>query len=233
MKKKLLYFILFAPTLLIAQLPKSMIVESKRSYFFEEYEGSPYLKDRYVAYDVINEKTGTFTGKLKYNIDLDAFEYKDGSKFYQIIKEAEIHIRNEDHFFYYCHFVSPRGSKREGYYVLLELHDQYRMYKRYTLDITEPEKSSGSTYGVEPGEIKQICTYYLEENGVIAELSQNEKDILELFSDKRIELAAYLKKEKLRLKKEEDLVRFIAKYNALKQSDNTTNKSLISKRQEE
>ena len=52
--------------------------------------------------------------------------------------------------------------------------------------------------------------------------------MLALFNDKEEELKKYFKKEKIRLGKEEDLIRLVARYNALKSSDSLASKSLLS-----
>ena len=58
--------------------------------------------------------------------------------------------------------------------------------------------------------------YYMEQNNKLTELPQSKKDILTVFSDQEDALKQYMKDEKIKLKKAEDLVKFIAKYNSLK-----------------
>jgi len=47
----------------------------------------------------------------------------------------------------------------------------------------------------------------------------HKKDILTVFNDKEGEIKEYLKKAKIRIRKEEDLIRLVARYNAIKSSD--------------
>lgn len=220
--------IVILPTLLFGQLPESLIQKNDQVYLFDEYNGSIYLTDRYKKATVIDEQSGSIDTKLKYNIYLDAMEYRYDSKFYSVLKKPIVHIRIMDHMFYYCNFQTARGLDRSGYYALVESQEKYRIYKQYTLKITEPKKGSGSSYGVDPGTIKRITTYYLEENNVILNLSQDKVKLLETFRDKENELAVYLKTKKIRLKKEEDLVQLVAKYVALKNIDNDNSKNLLS-----
>jgi len=73
-------------------------------------------------------------------------------------------------------------------------------------------------------------SYFLEENNIIVELPLDKKEILiTAFSDKSDELKQYIKKEKIKLKKEEDLVRLVAKYNALKNLSSSPSNGLLSK----
>ncbi|GAA4276960.1 hypothetical protein GCM10022259_16840 [Aquimarina mytili] len=182
---------------------------------------------RYKESSVIDEKSGTFDAKLKYNIFTDALEYNQGSKFFEVVKSPTIHARIDGDYFYYCNFKSTRGLKRDGYYVLVELNDKYRIYKRFTLKIKEPSQNT-LTQIEEAGQLKMITTYFVEEDGMIMELPMNKKDMLATFSDKENELKEYLKKEKIRLKKEEDLIRLVARYNALKSADSSPSQSLLS-----
>ncbi|MEW7293102.1 hypothetical protein [Aquimarina sp. 2304DJ70-9] len=227
MKKILLLFFLIISSTLLAQLPRSLLKSSQRVSTFDEYDGTLYMKARYKESSVIDEKAGAFDAKLKYNIFTDALEYNQGSKLFEILKSTTIHARIDGDYFYFCEFKTTRGLKREGYYVLVELNDKYRIYKRFTLDIKEPSKNT-LTQIAEPGVLKMITTYYVEEEGKIMELPMNKKDMLAIFSDKENELKEYLKKEKIRLRKEEDLIRLVARYNALKSTDSSPSQSLLS-----
>jgi len=112
---------------------------------------------------------------------------------------------------------------------LIELTDQYRIYKRLTLDITDPEEKGPVSSGITaPGNVKTITTYYIEESGIIMELPMNKKGLLATFSDKQNELKEYIKKGKIRVRKEDDLIRLVARYNALKSDETSQNRSLLS-----
>jgi len=224
----LLLFILISPAL-FAQLPRSLMKSAEKITLFEEYDGSMYMKSRYKESSVIDEKSGTYDTKLKYNIYTDALELVQGSKYYEVAKSPTVHARIDGDYFYYCEFKNQRGLSRDGYFILVELNDKYRIYKKLTLDIKDPEKKQRINSGLgEPGQLRMVTTYFVEEGGTIVELPTNKKDMLATFSDKEQELGQYLKKEKIRLKKEEDLIRFVARYNALKSSDANPSQRLLS-----
>ncbi|TPN86022.1 hypothetical protein [Aquimarina algicola] len=231
MKKILLFLSLISSSLIFSQLPKSLLTPIEKTYTYDEYEGSIYMKGRYKESSVIDEKSGTYDTKLKYNILTDALEYTSNSELFEITKSAKIHARIDGDYFYYCNFETQRGMERDGYYILVELTDNYRIYKKYTLKITDPEPKKMVQAGTpEPGRLRTIITYLIEENGIIMELPMKKKDFLATFSDKEDELKQYLKKESIRFKKEEDLIRLVARYNALKNADATPSQSLLSNR---
>ena len=210
-----------------AQLPKSILKPVQRVSVFDDYDGTIYERLSYKISYVTDEISGNYTAELRYNIYTDAIEYKSDSNVYELNKRNTLSVRIEDDYFYYCEFRTDRGLKRDGYYVLVELNDTYRIYKKYELIIKEPQQNT-MTQLSEPGSIKQTTTYYLEERGTVVELPMKKKDLLSIFSDKENELEEYMKKEKIRLKKEEDLIRLVARYNAIKNMDDRSSKSLLS-----
>ncbi len=227
MKKIIFVSVLLTNFIFYAQLPQNILTPTQRVTDYDEYEGTVYLKTQYKEASVIDEKLGTIDAKLKYNIFTDALEYKEDKNLYNVYKTPTVHARIDGDYFYYCEFKSTRGTDRSGYYVLVELNDQYRIYKKYTLKIKDP-LSNEMTHTQYPGELRTVTTYYLEENNKILELPLNKKELLASFSDKEEELKSYLKKEKIRFRKEEDLIRLIAKYNALKIDNPTQTRSLLS-----
>ena len=192
------------------------------------------MKSRYKESSVIDEKSGTHDAKLKYNIYSDQLEFTTPSdELFAVTKSPTIHARIDGDYFYYCNFKNQRGLGKSGYYILVELNDKYRIYKKLFTEIVDPSVQSGMVKrageGSDIGKVKIQTAYYIEEAGVIMELPMNKKEMLATFSDKGQELEKYIKNEKIRLRKEEDLIRFVARYNALKSSGNPpSTRSLLS-----
>jgi len=219
--------ILVISPLLFAQLPTSLLEPVKGTAMFEDYEGSIYKTLGYKDASVIDEKSRTFDTKLRYNAYSDALEFKKGSDLFQLIKNTTSHARINGDYYYYCEFKTQRHIKKHGYYVLVELNEHYRIYKKYSVETIEPNSKGSSNGTATPGKIKMKTKYYLEERGVIMELPMNKKKILAVLNDKETQLKTYMKKEKIKVRKEEDLIRLVARYNALKSSGNTPSRSLL------
>lgn len=230
MRKILLFLCLALSSTIFAQLPRDLLNTTQKDYTFEDYDGSIYMTSSYKDANVIHEKSTTFDAKLRYNIHADALEYDSGSQLYELVKKPTIHARIDGDYFYYCDFEGQRGVDRSGYYILVELTDTYSIYKKLSLKIKEPRSGVGVGAPTEPGAVRMITTYYLEEAGVIMELPMNKNDMLATFNDKENELKEYIKKEKIRLRKEEDLIRLVARYNALKSSGSPSSQSLLTNR---
>jgi len=196
---------------------------------YDTYDGgeSVYLQTIFKKSQVIHEKSSTYNAKLRYNIHTDAIEYQTSKGAFRLNKAKDIHIRIGKDYFYYCNFKDHRGKKKEGYYVLVDHTDRYRIYKKYHVDITDPLLTNTRVLTAK-GVIRRATRYYLEEAQRIIELPLKRKEMLALFNDKTTELKTFIKKKKIRLRKEEDLMHFIAFYNALKANDSYLNQSLIS-----
>ncbi len=222
-------FLLISPVI-FAQLPASLIKLTESNDSFDDYKGSIYNTLGYTNASVINEKSGKYDVELRYNIFSDALEFKKGNELFNVIKSPTTHARISDEYFYYCEFTTRSGTKRHGYYVLVELNEHYRIYKRYILKIIEPRKSNSNISAeIEaPGNIIKQTKYYIEEEGAIMELPMKKKELLYVLGDEMDKLKAYIKKEKIRLRKEEDLIRLVSKYNAIKNTDPNQSRSLIS-----
>lgn len=230
MRNKLPLILFLTTSTLFAQLPQELLKTVQKTKVFESYTGSVYINKKYQNANIIAEKIGTYEASIRYNIFNDVLEYTEESKLYEIIKTPTTHVRIGNDYFYYCTFKNERGFNKHGYYVLIDLNEQYRIYKKYDLIVTEPKSMDADTGSAQIGKIKISETYYLEENGIIIDLPTKKSDLLVLFSDKKDELKEYIKKEKIKVKKKEGLIKLVAKYNALKNIDANPSRSLLSNR---
>ncbi|GAA3508677.1 hypothetical protein GCM10022393_20320 [Aquimarina addita] len=228
MKKILqITFLLISP-ILFAQLPQSLLKVAEEVPNFDEYTGSVYQTSNYKDASLIDEKSGTFEAKLKYNIYSDVLEFKNSSGTYEIVQNKTTHARIGEDYFYFCEFNDQRGRDKSGYYVLVELTDNYRIYKKYSINVVNPQKRNTPSGTDTPGKLAAETRYFLEQNNMIMELPMNKKEILIALSDKESELSNYIKKEKIKVRKEEDLIRLVSRYNALKSSSTGPSRSLLS-----
>lgn len=228
MKLKVPIFLLLISQSLFAQLPRELIEPTSFVNAFDEYEGSIYESLRFINASVVNEKSGTYEVRLRYNIFTDAIEYKKGDELYNIVKRPSVHARIGEDYFYFCNFKTQRGLKKNGYFILVELNENYRIYKKHILEFTEPGIKRSTLDAITPGKIRSLTNYYIEEKGILMKLPLDKKEILTVFQDKKEELQSYIKSEKIKLRKEEDLIRFVSKYSALKSIESNPSRSLLS-----
>ncbi len=227
MIRKLIFCtLLCVSTAVFAQIPDNLLSVTQEVTQYDEYEGSIYLNRKFSDSDFIDESSGTYSAPLRYNIFRDAIEFKDEDGLYALTLNEKVHVRIGQDFFYYCDFNDQRGRLVDGYFVLVEFNDQYSIYKKYEVRIKDPIKMDVHNGSPEPGEIRRKVTYFLEQNNVIMELPIDKKKILAALSGQADELKKYMKSEKIRLKKEEDLLKLVAKYNSLIHIDGKPNSML-------
>jgi len=224
-RKILQFLFLIISPVLFAQLPQSLVKSTEKITTYDQYDGSIYKSLRYKDATV-----GTFDAKLRYNAYTDALEFKKNKELFELVKNPTSHARIDGDYYYYCNFKTQRGISRKGYYVLVELNEQYRIYKKYDVTIIDPDKKGSVSGTSAPGEVIIKTVYYLEERGTIMELPMNKKKLLAALNDKEEELKKYIKKEKIKLRKEEDLIRLVSRYNGLKSSDSGPSRSLLTTR---
>lgn len=229
MKKFLLLIVLVTSLQGFAQIPQSLLEQHtyQSAFVFDDYLGSIYKTLSFEKGSVIEEKSSVFEDELRYNIDGDIFEYNFADTMYQIKKNPQIYVRIDDEYFYYCEFQTDNFLPVHGYYVLVDMNEDYSIYKKYTIKIKHPDKNGGPDGTATPGNLRMETTYYLEEDKFIKELPTNKGTALASFEDKKDELKKYMKSQKLRLNKEEDLIRFVSKYNALKSDNIGKSRSLL------
>lgn len=217
MRKILLFALILASTMLHAQLPQVILTKTKKVIAFDEnYDGTIYKDTWKKKSIVVDEKSGSYEAKLRYNIYSDRIEVKDASGLQSLVKSAPIHVKIDDDYYYYCEFKTRRERPKKGYFVLVHLADDFKIYKKYDLDIKQPNDNTNfNTEQGKPGIIKLVTTYYLEEHNTIVELPLKKKEMLALFEAKHNELEKFFKNEKIKLRKEEDLIKFVSHFNSL------------------
>lgn len=214
---KQLYLMLLAviPLFITAQIPESLLSPKEKIMLFDEYQGSIYETLKYQKSSLIDENSTSYETRLRYDIYSDVIEFKKDDDVFQIAQKESVYARIGSDLYYYCEFKNRRGLPFHGYFVLVDQNDDYRVYKRYSLQIKEPEKKGISFGELIPGNIRQIATYFLEHNGRLIEIPTSKKDFFDLFDDKKSELQNFITSQKLKLKKEEDLIALMSKYNEL------------------
>ncbi len=227
--------LLLVTSSLFAQLPEMLIEPLVKTKLFEKYDGSIWKQRKFIESKISNENIGDFIVNLRYNIYTDAMEFSNNSKELYTLKEnIDTTIKLEDDEYHYCEFKTERGQNRSGYYILVELNDSYRVYKKYRVEITKVSKASYSGIVVASsnslGSIHLKTTYYIEENGAVMGLPTEKKEILAILDNESEVLKKLMKKEKLRMKKEEDVLRVVSQYNTMRKSNDSSKSLLVNRK---
>ncbi len=179
-------------------------------------EGSPFARSEYVKGTVIRNN-----GDIYQNIPLRYNKYEDRIEF-EDVNGKDLYIDNpsdykfiiiDDQQYIYGEFLKE-NKKVKGYYVLLEVGKVSLLKKQLCgLKKAEPAKPFQDP---KPAKFyTKTDEFYILINQKNIEKVKNEKECLAILQDQKNKLAKYIKSEKLKVKKEEDLKKLIEYYNTL------------------
>lgn len=180
-------------------------------------EGSMYLDDDFKLGELIliddSHKDGAFYRYNVYSNEMEIIEEKDTLAI--ISPERIKYLKFYDGTFIFTKFKNKKEINR-GYFELLS-NGNFRLLLR-RIAIFEPYNPpytalhSGSEYD----RFIIFKSYYLQKNGSPAiKIRKNKHYILSILKDRRKELEKYIKQNKLKLRKDTDLINLISYYNSL------------------
>jgi len=180
-----------------------------------DLDGSPYLDNEYKIGSVISVDDVVFKDiPLRYNCFDDVLEFMKDKVAYDLkpkdkIKRAEI----GNQVFVYKDYEADRGIDKSFFEVLTE--GKANLYARFTIKFYEAEELKGFAEA-KPARFDDLSeTYYVSVNNSPAKKISNSKKLLEILSDKQKDVDSFISKQKLSVKKPEDLKKIIAYYNSL------------------
>jgi hypothetical protein len=175
---------------------------------YTEIEGSPYLNDVWSRGSVKAKNNGkTYElAKMRYDLYKDELEYEENQKPYRFSKEITEFSTNDGVFRSGFPAIEPM-TDRNFYQVLYD--GNVKLLKRTTVRIQTEKLYSSAT---QTKRFIKDDALYLFKNGTMTRLKKDKKALLEALGDKQAELETFIKEEKLKLSKEEDILRVVEKY---------------------
>lgn len=115
-------------------------------------------------------------------------------------------------------FVDSKGIEKKGFLVLVNENKEYALFKEEIVKFHEKIESTSSYDKGRPARyIREKDNYYIKNNNTIHYISQNKKDLLQTFPNESDKLKSFIKKNKINLKQEDDLVKIVNYLDALKE----------------
>ena len=185
-----------------------------RNERYRTIEGSPYLDSEFHPGSLSINKT-KFTGvSLRYNCFEGYFEFESeqGVKYFDPKVTRIDTLWLEGDTFLYVYFQSGKSGKQT--YMKAVHIGPTSVYLHSTIIISQPEETSGYV-AAKPARFEKLAeTIYLGEAGKPAIEFKGKKSLEEIFPEHHAMLNSYVKSEKLKLKKVEDVVRLCEYYDA-------------------
>ncbi len=152
--------------------------------------------------------------KLRYNAYADVFELQNNNQINTLIKSSNTKVFLEKKLFEIYEYLD-KSSKKEGYFENLNINDEVILLKRSRKKFTDVVKSQSGYAEDKPAKFTLEIVYYIKRDKFLPaiEIKLNKKSILKALNDKEKSLKNYIKKHKLKLKKERDVVQLFEYYN--------------------
>jgi hypothetical protein len=177
-----------------------------------------YLTDKWVKTNLVYKSEYVIQNlKCKYDINSELFEV-NADTIIQIINTADIDSFSYEEDGMQYNYINckhfPLEDYMHGFFRVLS-HGKIRLLEKPAVNIIEPDYNVALDVGHK--ERRYVLTFhlYVQEKDVVRELPRKKKDIRKLFLDKESEVNAFVKENKLKLKKSEDLAKAINYYNQL------------------
>lgn len=171
-----------------------------------EYEGSPYLLDEFSAANIALKAGEGYKGMpMNYNIYNDDFEFIMDDVSYSlgnnnIVKYIEVDDRK---FFYRSYTYNSTNIKG---YLELVADGKYRFFKKHRVIYTEPQSTTGYKEAQLASFRSRSPDYFISlESGKIMYFNRL-KDIPDMIPGRAKEIKAYIKDNRLKARREEDIV---------------------------
>lgn len=217
MKKVLLSGFLVISSLLV-EAQNAFLQDLSGRPIFEnsetDVEGSPYLRKEWSA-GVVTAKSNRKSyeiAKLRYDAYKDELEYDQAGHLFRLGAAEIVEFSTGDGTFR-SGFPAINDLTKKNFYQVLYDGGNVKLLKRiYVIIQTEKPYNSATT----TKRFLQETTLYLLKNNVeMVKLKKDKKSLLEALTNKQSELEAFIKDQKLKFSKDEDVIRILAKYEGM------------------
>jgi len=179
------------------------------------YKGSPYKEfdEKKCTPILLNEqKIEGLT--IRYNIYQDQMELKREGVYYVIPRQREFAaFQLAEHYFKYLIFSENNQINRGNLEVLAE--GKCTLYKRFNIFLASPQAPK-PYQDAKPAEFKRkAANYFVGVHEKIPIKIKNNKDFIELLPEHQDKISHFIKKNKIKIREEDDFIKLVEYYNSL------------------
>jgi hypothetical protein len=179
----------------------------------KEISGSPYLNSEFVEGTVYTKKNIHYTDiPLRYNIYNDVIEYQLPDSSIYAISNPEIIRKIEIGAETFIYYVTNKGNV--GYFSLIS-SGEVELLSKYNMTFKDAIPSAAFEAAKPPSFNEQADTYFIKVNDKLPTMVAKKKDIKSIFGNQSDQILTYLKKEKLYLRNQADLIKLVNFINEL------------------
>ncbi|MFK7747934.1 MAG: hypothetical protein AB8B65_06075 [Kordia sp.] len=181
-------------------------------------DGTPYYDETFNSAN-INPIGKVFM--VRYNVALDVMEVIQKNDTLIMDKKNRSYVieQNKGNITYkILQYVESQNDDKLGYYIQLTNGKNVKLYRKDRKKFVEVKRAAyGSINGSSAKYKEQKSEYYIEygDNGTAVKLPRKKKSVIKLFVSKEKEVKAFIKKNKIKFTKEQDLMKFVNYVNSL------------------
>lgn len=180
---------------------------TEKPVLYEYVQGSSYLNEDFVDGHMTLNIGKTFESPVRYDIFADQVEFKNSANEIFIVQNPgaiQLLVIGNSRFNY---FEPGEFSDIKGFYEILVI-GEFSLYKKYQILLKNPESAGPGIYSNAAMFIPQDNKYYIMDPDANFNEIRNKKDLLLPDRDSD-ELEKFIKDNKIKTRKEEDLIRFV------------------------
>lgn len=174
--------------------------------------GSPYVNEDYQQVRINGTDNKIYSGR--YNAYINEMEILVAAGQNPIAldisnKDYEVFFLNENKLYKTVNFESDRGITKRGFLVVVSEENDITVYKEEIVKYYDKVQASSSYDQDKPAKFRrEDDNYYVKlKSGRVVYLPSKDKDIAKAFPENSKEIMSYVKKNKLKTKNEEDLIK--------------------------
>jgi hypothetical protein len=199
-------------------LDDHVLIKMSQQSIFQEvttYEGTPYLNEEFMNGDVFINNGRYKNVLLRYNIYKDFIEFKKDSRVYALDPSKKIQKVVFGENIFVVEELVFRGKKTLAYLQRLD-SGKAELMKRSLVSYREPQPPKPIETQGKPARFSPLPdTFFFRVAGGELHEIESLKKLIEAFPDKHDELNAFAGKEKISIRKEDELIQLIRYYNTL------------------
>jgi hypothetical protein len=181
----------------------------------DDIQGSPYLDNEYKVGTILTDDGVLYKDiPLRYNCFDDVLEFKKDKEAYDLLPKTKIKRAEFGGQVFAFKDIESDGGKDKSFLQILA-EGKATLLARFGVKFYEAEELRGfaDPKPARFGDLSEI--YYVSVNNAPAQKILSNKKLVEVLRDKRKEIENYMSKQKISIKKVDDLKKIIAYYNSL------------------
>ncbi|WP_460220004.1 hypothetical protein [Psychroserpens sp. MEBiC05023] len=177
-------------------------------------QGTPYIIDEFTPARVSADQNKIFN--LRYNAVSDQMEVQSDKNTIQAINRniegVTITFLKDNKTYQSLNYINEDGIAERGYFIHVNSPDsKINLLLKESKKFIERQPAKSSYQDTKPARFKKVddVYYIIIKNNTAQILPEKKKDILKLFPENSSKIAAFMKSEKIKPSKKEDLIKLV------------------------